>query len=66
MKAYKFYLKSRKQRKAFWVKDDSHVSGQKNLWWKESVRRCSGMMQQPVLLSLKSGTKSLHIFTHSQ
>jgi hypothetical protein len=41
------------------------VSGQKFCGEKGSVRWCVVMLQQPVLLSLKLGAKSLQIFTQS-
>jgi hypothetical protein len=46
------------------VGDYSHIDfGQKFLGGKESVRLCVVVVQQPVLLLPKFGTKSSHIFT---
>jgi hypothetical protein len=55
-----------KQRKVWWLRDDSHVAfGWKIPGEKWSKRQCIVVMQQPVLLSPKFGAKSLHIFTQS-
>jgi hypothetical protein len=59
MAAFQFYVQSGQQRKVGWMEDKSHiVFGQKFPGKKGSVRRCIVVMQQPVLLSPKFGTKS--------
>jgi hypothetical protein len=65
MAAVQFYLQSGKQRKLWWVGENSHGFGKKFLGEKGSVRRCDVVMQQPVLLLPKSGAKSSNIFTHA-
>jgi hypothetical protein len=70
MAAIQFYLQLEKQRKvsgiqARWVwlvADESHIVFAHSCE-KGSVRQCIVIMQQPVLLLPKSGTKSWHIFT---
>jgi hypothetical protein len=67
MATFQFYLQFGKQRKVGWVGDDSHVAfGKKFPGEKVSERRCVVVMQQPVLLSPKFGSKSSHIFTRLQ
>jgi hypothetical protein len=65
MAAFQFYLQSGKQRKVEWVGDDSHVFGQQFPAENGSVRRCTVVTQQPVLLSPKFGAKPSHIFMQS-
>jgi hypothetical protein len=63
MAAFQSYIQSKRQRKAGWVGDNSHVGfGQKFSDEKGSVRQSVVVMQQPVLLSPKFGVKSSHIF----
>jgi hypothetical protein len=66
MAAFQFYLQLRKQRKVGWAGDNSHVVfGQQFSGEKVSLRWCVVMMQQPVFLLAKFGTKSSHIFMQS-
>jgi hypothetical protein len=46
-----------------WVGTIVMVFFVKKPWYKEDVRQCVVVMQQPVLLSPKFGEKSLYIFT---
>jgi hypothetical protein len=56
MVASQFYLQLGKQRKVGWMGDDSHVVfGQTAPGEKGSVRQCTVMLKQPVLLSPNSG-----------
>jgi hypothetical protein len=67
MAAFQSYLQSGKQKKVGWVRGGSDdVFGHKFPGEKESVKRCVVMVQQPVSLSPKFGTKSSHIFMQSQ
>jgi hypothetical protein len=66
MAAFQFYMQSGKQKKVGWAGDDGHAAfGHKFPGEKGSVKRCVVVMQQPVLLSLKFGAKSSHIFKQS-